>query len=111
MQSLHSLIIIICLLWIVFTGVIVGVILRYVFPNGSSKQFFLASDGDQCNESMITQQFQVGDNLRLSTNGGDEFICSISGKVFRSTNGDTIENAASLLIIFYLHLIYYSIFA
>ncbi len=66
-----------------------------MFPNGSSKQFTLAVDGDQCNYSSIVEKFQVGDNLRLSTIGGDEFICSISGKVFRSNNGDTIENAVS----------------
>ena len=86
-------------------GVLVGVVLRYVVSNGSTEKFYLAVDGDQCSESQPNRQFQVGDNVVLSTEGGDEFYCSVSGRVFKSVNGDAIESAVSVhvIIMFMLH--------
>ncbi len=77
-------------------GVLVGVVLRYVVPNSKAEQFYLAVDGDQCSESLPNRQFQVGDNIVLSTEGGEDFYCSVSGRVFKSVDGDAIESAVSI---------------
>lgn len=85
------------------TGVVVGVVLRYAFPNQNPDQFYLAVNGHQCNDTV--REFLVGDNVVLATEGGDSFRCSISGKVFKSSNGDNIEDAVSLLDISVLGII------
>lgn len=75
-----------------------GVVLRYSFPNQKPDEFYLAvsaSSNHQCNQTV--SEFLVGDNIILSTEGGDSFKCSISGKVFKSSNGVEIENAVRVL--------------
>lgn len=69
-------------------GVIIGVILHYGFPSSSTKKFYLATD-EECND---TEKFQVADRLLLSTEG-DEFICTVDGKVFKNNKGDRIEQS------------------
>ena len=82
------------LLVCVVTGISVGVVLRYIIPPSSTREFYLVSQS--CNESEIGEEFKIGDNVVLLTQGGDDFHCSISSKVFKSSSGDRVEQTVSL---------------
>ena len=84
-----------------YSGVIIGVILHYGFPSSSTKKFYLATD-EECNND--TDKFQVADRLLLSTQG-DEFICTVDGKVFKNNKGDRIEQSVRYVVYSSLHIL------
>lgn len=75
------------------TGVIVGVILRYGVSGTEPEVFHLAEERSNCSVSNHTSEglFEVGQNIQINTKG-DNFLCSVSGKVFSDSEGNAIRS-------------------
>ena len=69
-----------------FTGVVVGVILKYVSPGAEPEKFTLAQEAN-CTS---TRSFEIGRDIQLLTSG-DNFTCGILGKVFTDENDNYIQ--------------------
>lgn len=78
-------------------GIIIGVLIHYVYPSQKQDQYYLAVDGAHCDPTGHTpvHTFEVGDRVILTSLDGDEFRCSISSKIFKTRQGDRIEEAVS----------------
>lgn len=78
-------------------GIVIGVIIHYVYPSQKQDQFYLAVGDDDidCSGHAPVRTFEVGDRVILTSQGGDEFRCSISSKIFKTRQGDRIEEAVS----------------
>uniref|UniRef100_A0A1X7TNX7 Uncharacterized protein n=1 Tax=Amphimedon queenslandica TaxID=400682 RepID=A0A1X7TNX7_AMPQE len=72
-------------------GIIIGVVIHYGFPSTPQDEFYLAEKA--CESSGTVRTFEIGDTVTLQTQGGDGFRCSINSKVFRTREGDRIEEA------------------
>uniref|UniRef100_A0A1X7TRM6 Sodium/hydrogen exchanger n=1 Tax=Amphimedon queenslandica TaxID=400682 RepID=A0A1X7TRM6_AMPQE len=72
-------------------GIIIGVVIHYGFPSTPQDEFYLAEK--ECESSGTVRTFEIGDSVILQTQGGDGFRCSINSKVFRTREGDRIEEA------------------
>ena len=74
------------------------------------REFYLAVSEDICSSSNVQEQFEIGDSIILQTKDGEEFRSSISGKVFKTREGDRIEEAVSsrwsLTLFYFLFLSY-----
>lgn len=79
------------LLLLLFKGIVIGIIIHYVFPSTPQTEFYLAEQN--CNRAETVRTFEVGDTVILRTREGDDFRCSINSKVFRTREGDRIEEA------------------
>ena len=82
---------------VIFTGVLVGLLLRYAFKGDEPTQYHLVQvlDGpSDCSEST----FGVGEKIQLNTRG-DNFLCSVSGKVFRDNKGNFIRSTVNLPVV------------
>ena len=69
-----------------FTGVVVGVILKYVSPGAEPEKFTLAQEAN-CSS---TRSFEIGRDIQLLTSG-DNFTCEILGKVFTDESDNYIQ--------------------
>jgi hypothetical protein len=78
-------------------GVIIGIIIHYAFPAVLEDEYYLAVAANKCNQSEHhpVDEFEVGDSIILKTVGGDDFRCSIASKVFKTREGDKIEESVS----------------
>jgi hypothetical protein len=76
-------------------GVIIGIIIHYAFPAVLEDEYYLAVAANKCNQSEHhpVDEFEVGDSIILKTVGGDDFRCSIASKVFKTREGDKIEES------------------
>ena len=88
------------------TGIIVGFIIKYIFPQQSQQEFFLAQQRNCTQlESTLNQTephyllLQLRENVVLQTQEGDEFLCEVLGKVFRDEEtGNYIQQSVSTML-------------
>lgn len=82
-------------------GVLVGILLRYGLPTSRLTQFIFSRGYDNytCSEDY---ELEIGEIIQVSswnanlTEGGDSFLCSVVGKVFRDEEGNYIRQTVSL---------------
>ena len=85
----------------VHAGILVGILLRYGIPGPPPKQFIFSKvfSNETCHED---EELQVGRLIQISSwnsndsRGGDTFLASIVGKVFRAQQGNYIRDTVSL---------------
>ena len=80
------------------TGVIIGVILHYTFPQHEAPSYYLVSD-NSCNASgdAVEKLVEVGDTIELKNvyDTSHRLRCSITGRVFTSEDGEALEQSVS----------------
>ena len=75
------------------TGIIIGVVLRYAIPPQGQPEYYLAARDDNCSERT---ELLAGERIELISFTGDNdteerFICQVVGRVFRTSQGNYIQ--------------------
>ncbi len=84
-----------------YTGIIVGAVIRYAIPVETRKEFVLTTTSPQqsvgsegCEKLSADSILNVGEVVVLVTLR-DNFTCSVDGKLFRTRDGNFIQQTVS----------------
>ena len=67
-------------------------IFRFAIPGNQPREFSLVESREAC--EINSPEFAVGDTIQVSTKE-DNFMCSITGKVFKDEEGNPIRSTVS----------------